>query len=115
MQVINFSLDESYAALLKRSIGCTIRYGNKAAQYKEGQIIDITFGDIYMKKKKVYTAYIDKVLVKPIALLTSRELTGESQQLNTSEKFLAWYCGAFKKTIKLSDLVTVIYFSEIAV
>ncbi|WP_371365341.1 hypothetical protein SRRS_01650 [Sporomusa rhizae] len=113
MRAINFTLSESYASLLRQSAGCTIRYGNKAAQYKAGQVIDITFGDMYMKKRKVYTAYIDQVLVKPISLLTARDLQGENQQLNTSEDFLAWYCDAFKKTINQSDFVTVIYFSEI--
>jgi hypothetical protein len=113
MQAINFSLPESCSILQAQSSGCTIRYGVKTDCYKEGQVVDITVGDTYKKKVKVYTAYIDKVFVKPIALLTGREIKGENQKLNTSDEFLAWYGRALKKTMNRSDLVTVIYFSEI--
>jgi hypothetical protein len=113
MQAINFTLTESYNALQERNSVCTIRYGDITDRYREGQVISITFGDIYTKRTKVYTAYIDKVLVKPIGLLTGRELKGENHKLNTNDEFLAWYRSAFKKTVNRSDVVTVIYFSEI--
>lgn len=113
MQAINFTLSESYNALQARNTVCTIRYGDIADRYREGQIINITFGDAYTKKINVFTAYIDKVLVKPIKLLTGRELNGENHKLNTKEEFLAWYRSTFKKTMNWSDVVTVIYFSEI--
>ncbi|WP_094606532.1 hypothetical protein SPSIL_057140 [Sporomusa silvacetica DSM 10669] len=113
MQAINFTLPESYNALQARNTVCTIRYGDITERYSEGQVINITFGDTYKKKKKVFTAYIDKVLVKPIRLLTGRELNGENHKLNTNEEFLAWYRSTFKKPMNRSDVVTVIYFSEI--
>lgn len=114
MQAINFTLPESYNSLQKRNTVCTIRYGDKTDRYRDGQVIDITFGGSYIKKVKMYTAYIDQVLVKPVALLTGRELKGENHQLKTGDEFLDWYCGAFKKTMNHSDLVTVIYFTEIS-
>ncbi|XEQ91837.1 hypothetical protein SCACP_06500 [Sporomusa carbonis] len=113
MHAINFSLPECYSSLINRSKLCTIRHGDKTGQYTEGEIVSVLFGGIYTNRTKLYTAFIDQVLVKPLSLLTNRDINGENLNLNTVDEFIVWYNESFGKIINPSDLVTVIYFSEI--
>ena len=44
--------------------------GDKTDKYAEGDIVWVTVGKKFAQKKKIYTAMIDRVLVKNISIPT---------------------------------------------
>lgn len=92
---------------------CTIRLGDKTDQYDEGDIVYITSAKSSMGKVRLFMAYLDKVIVKPIAQLTSHELRDENPKLINLEAFVQFFTDIYKQEISLTDLVTVVYFSKI--
>lgn len=113
MKALNFSAGRCQFLLLNRSKTCTIRLGDKTDSYAEGDIVYITYEKKNLGKVRLYSAYIDKVVVKPVADLTSEDLLSESPELKNVEDFVSWSAGIYQQEICLTDLVTVFYYSEI--
>lgn len=113
MRALNFYSANYHSQLVCRRKICTIRLGDKTQKYSEGDIIWVTVGKRFAQKKKIYTAVIDRVLVKPIYQLTSEDLQGENPDLTTIDELLVFLKSIYDKPLTDSDLVTVVYFSEI--
>lgn len=64
-------------------------------------------------KKRIFTAAIDRVLVKPIAQLTADDLQGENPDIASIDDLLVFLRSIYDKALSTSDIVTVVYFSEI--
>lgn len=113
MQALNFSGSRCQFLLFNSNQMCTIRLGDKTDRYAEGDIVYIISEKKNIGKVRIYLAYIDKVIVKPVAQLTSQDLRGECPKLTNLEEFVSWFTDIYEQEICLTDLVTVIYFSEV--
>ncbi len=113
MQAINFYSANHQRQLLDRRKTCTIRRGDKTGKYQAGNVVWVTAGDRFAPKQKIYTAIIDRVLVKPISALTTQDLQGENPDISDIDALIKFLEAIYHRTISLSDMVTVVYFSEI--
>jgi hypothetical protein len=113
MRALNFYSSNYHSQLVCRRKNCTIRLGDKTDKYSDGDIIWVTVGKRFAQKKKIFTAVIDKVLVKPIFQLTSDDLQGENADLTNVEDLLVFLQSIYDKPVTPIDTVSVIYFSEI--
>jgi hypothetical protein len=113
MKAINFYTSNYHSHLVCRKKSCTIRLGDKTHKYAEGDIVWVTVGQRFAQKKKIYTAVIDRVLVKPINQLDLEDIQGENPDMSSNEEVLAFLQSMYEKALSPTDTVTVIYFSEI--
>ncbi len=113
MRALNFYSSNYHSQLVCRRKTCTIRLGDKTHKYAEGDIVWVTVGKRFSQKKKIYTAAIDRVLVKPICQLTAEDLAGENPDLANVDDLLVFLRSIYDKPLTLNDTVTVVYFSEI--
>lgn len=113
MRALNFYSSNYHSQLVCRRKTCTIRLGDKTHKYAEGDIVWVTVGKRFAQKKKIYTAAIDRVLVKPICQLTAEDLQGENPDLANVDDLLVFLRSIYDKALTLTDTVTVVYFSEI--
>jgi len=113
MRALNFYSSNYHSQLVCRRKTCTIRLGDKTHKYGEGDIVWVTVGKRFAQKKKIYTAVIDRVLVKPICQLTAEDLQGENPDLASIDDLLVFLQSIYDKPLTPTDTVTVVYFSEI--
>ncbi|KYZ77168.1 RNA-binding protein [Anaerosporomusa subterranea] len=113
MRALSFYSAQHHEQLQNRRKKCTIRLGDKTGKYSEGDIVWITAGKRYEPKQKIFTAVIDRVLVKPIAQLTSDDIHGENPDVDGVGDVLAFLEAMYDKTMTPTDKVTVVYFSEV--
>lgn len=113
MMSLNFQAPKHEKLLLERKKNCTVRLGDVRDQYPESSVVWITTGKKMEYKKKLYTAFIDKVRVKKFAELTSRDLGHQNPEIDSLEGLRVDFENIYKRRITLEDTVTVIYFSEI--
>ena len=113
MRALNFYSSNYHNQLLSRRKTCTIRLGDKTQKYAEGDIVWVTVGKRFSQKKRIFTAMLDRVLVKSISQLTLGDLQGENPDLTNVDDLVLFLQAIYKKPIAMSDTVTVVYFSEI--
>lgn len=113
MRALNFYTSNYHNQLVCRRKTCTIRRGDKTDKYKEGDIVWVTVGKRFAQKKKIYTAVIDRVLVKQISQLTKEDLQGENPDISCLDDLIVFLKSIYDKSFTASDTVTVVYFSEI--
>ena len=113
MRALNFYSSTYHNQLICRRKTCTIRMGDKTDRYAEGDIVWVTVGKKFAQKKRIYTAMIDRVLVKSISELTQDDLRGENPDIENVKDVIAFLEGIYNKKILESDTVSVVYFSEI--
>ena len=113
MRALNFYSSTYLNQLICRRKTCTIRMGDKTDKYAEGDIVWVTVGKKFAQKKKIYTAMIDRVLVKNISELTQDDLKGENPDIDSIKAIVPFLESIYNKKIQESDTVSVVYFSEI--
>jgi hypothetical protein len=113
VRALNFYSSNYHSQLICRRKNCTVRMGDKSQKYTEGDLIWITVGRRYHPRKKIYAAVIDKVVVKPLEMLSIEELQGENPELCNLEGMVLFLQSIYDRTIQGAELITVIYFSEI--
>ena len=113
MMSLNFQAPKHEKLLMAKKKNCTVRLGDVRKQYPESSIVWITTGKKYEVKKKLYTAFIDKVRVKKFSELTSADLGHQNPEINTTEGLRLDFEEIYKRRITMDDIVTVIYFSEV--
>lgn len=113
MRALNFYSSTYHNQLICRRKTCTIRMGDKTDKYAEGDIVWVTVGKKFAQKKRIYTAMIDRVLVKSISELTQDDLRGENPDIENVKDVILFLEGIYNKKILESDTVSVVYFSEI--
>lgn len=115
MKALNFYSSVYHGFLVSRDKTCTIRLGDKRAKYGDGDVVLVTYGDRYKKRKKVFTAVIDRVTVKTIQELTLEELQGENPEMRTAHDAVEFLTQIYEnQAIALDTMVTVVHFSEIS-
>lgn len=113
MRALNFYSSTYHNQLICRRKTCTIRMGDKTDKYAEGDIVWVTVGKKFAQKKKIYTAMIDRVLVKSISELTKDDLKGENPDIDNIADVITFLESIYNKKVQASDIVSVVYFSEI--
>lgn len=114
MMALNFQAEKHERMLVARTKNCSVRLGDVSKQYPENSIVWITAGVKFQPKRKLYAAFLDRVQVKTMADLTSRDLGHQNPEINSREELLADFERIYKKRITMEDTVTVIHFTEVA-
>lgn len=114
MRALNFYSSVYHGFLVSRDKTCTIRLGDKTAKYQDGEVVLVTYGDRFQKRKKVFTALIDKVEVKKIKDLTIEDLQGENPEMQTPQDAIEFLRQIYSSAIGMTNTVSVVWFSEIA-
>lgn len=113
MMALNFREEKHKKMLIARAKKCTVRLGDVSAQFPENSIVWITAGEKGEQKQKLYTAFLDKVRVKTMGTLTSKDLDNQNPEITTREDLIADFEKIYKRRILMEDTVTVIYFTEV--
>ena len=113
MMALNFQAEKHEKLLMARKKNCTVRLGDVRSHYPESSVVWVTAGKKYEVKKKLFSAFIDKVRVKKFSELTSRDLGHQNPEIDSLEALRLDFEQIYNRRITLDDTVTVIYFSEI--
>lgn len=113
MFALNFYTDLYGEALKKGRKTATIRLGDKHDKYLRGQIVWVTVGQRYARRKKLFCAIIDNVEVKPAGELSPRDVQRENPEFRTKEEAISLLAKIYGRAVSEDDTVTVIYFSPV--
>ena len=114
MRALNFYSSVYHGFLVSRDKSCTIRLGDKTGKYQDGVVVLVTYGDRFQKRKKVFTAVLDKVEVKKLRELTLQDLQGENPEMRNPQDAIEFLRQIYSQPISLESLVTVVWFSEVS-
>jgi len=113
MLALNFYSDLYGDALKKGRKSATIRLGDKSDKYQTGQIVWVTVGQRFARRKKIYCAILDAVEVKPCGELSPRDVQRENPEFRSSDDVIAMMSRIYGDLITDQHTVTVIYFSRV--
>lgn len=91
----------------------TIRLGDKREKYQDGQIVWLTVGRRFGTRKRISTAIIDQVEVKPLHEVSPREIERDNPVLRRQEDLIEFLTRIYGRKVSADDTVTVIYFSRV--
>jgi hypothetical protein len=114
MFALNFQSPIHEELLLTRQKNVTIRLGDVRDTYPENSVVAITVGKKFTPKRKLYTAMIDKVLIKRFAELTRHDLDHQNPELKSVEELITFFEKIYEQSLDMDDIVSVIFFTEIA-
>jgi hypothetical protein len=114
MYAINFYTSIYEDMLLRGRKTATIRLGDKGAKYRPGELVWITVGQRFGRRRKLFTAIIDAVSVKPLAELTPRELERENPEMRTHEELAKFLSVLYDRPVVSENVVTVVHFSPVS-
>lgn len=113
MLALNFYTDLYGEALKRGRKSATIRLGDKSEKYQSGQIVWVTVGQRFARRKKLFCAILDAVEVKPISDLSPRDVQRENPEFRSGDEAMELLSKIYGKDVSADDVVTVIYFSPI--
>ena len=113
MLALNFYTDLYGEALKKGRKSATIRLGDKSDKYQTGQIVWVTVGQRFARRKKMFSAILDAVEVKPCAELSPRDVQRENPEMRTKEEVIQLLSRIYGRDVTDEETCTVIYFSPI--
>ncbi len=113
MKALNFYSSVYHGILVVRDKRCTIRLGDKRAKYDEGDLVWVTHGNRFRPRQKVFTAVIDRVILKKVSELSLEDLSGENPDMKTTGDAATFLKSIYGREISPDDQVTVVYFSEV--
>jgi hypothetical protein len=113
MFALNFYTDLYGEALRKGRKSATVRLGDKTDKYQTGQIVWVTVGQRYARRKKLFCAIIDAVEVKPIGDLSPRDIQRENPEFRNVEEVIGLVSKIYGREVGSEDIATVIYFSPV--
>ena len=91
----------------------TIRLGDKSDKYSTGQIVWITLGPRYSRRKKLFSAILDKVEVKPLGELSPRDIQRENPEFRSIDDVLKLMTQIYGEPVNVDRIATIIYFSPV--
>ena len=113
MVAINF-YSELYEHMLRAGRKCaTIRMGDKTSKYQPGEVVWITVGQRFGKRRKLFCAIIDTVVAKPVHALTPREIGYENPEFRTVDEVISLLSSLHDRLISPEETITIIRFSPI--
>ena len=113
MMSLNFQAEKHAKLLEARKKTCTVRLGDVSSQFPENSICWITVGKKYEQKRHLYTVFLDRVRVKTMANLTSKDLGHQNPDINSRAELIADVERVYNRRINMDDVVTVIDFTEV--
>ncbi|MEO7716414.1 MAG: ASCH domain-containing protein [Capsulimonas sp.] len=113
MFALNFYTDLYGDALKRGRKSATIRLGDKSAKYATGQIVWVTVGQRFARRKKLFCAILDAVEVKVAKDLSPRDIQRENPEFHTTEDAVTLLSRIYAREVSEDEIVTVIYFSPI--
>jgi len=113
MFAINFYTQLYEDMLTKGRKSATIRLGDKSEKYQPGQLIWITVGNRFGRRRKLFTAIIDSVTVKSLSEVSPREIERENPEMRSQDDLLTFMSRIYDRPIGKADPVTVIFFSRV--
>jgi hypothetical protein len=113
MFALNFYNDLYGDVLKKGRKSATIRLGDKSDKYQTGQIVWVTVGQRYARRKKLFCAIIDNVEIKPATELSPRDVQRENPEFRNTSDVIALLSRIYGREVTEDDTVTVIYFSPV--
>ena len=113
MFALNFYSELYGDALKSGRKSATIRLGDKSDKYSTGQVIWVTLGPRYGRRKKLFSALVDKVDVKPLANLSPRDIQRENSEFRNIDDVLKLMTQIYGEPVAPDQIATVIYFSPI--
>jgi hypothetical protein len=114
MLAINFYTSLYEDMLVRGRKTATIRLGDKSDKYTAGELVWITVGQRFGRRRKLFTAIIDSVVVKPLSEVTPRELDRENPEMRTHEELGKFLSMIYDRPVVSELLVTVIHFSPVS-
>jgi len=114
VKALNFYSAIYHGILVLRHKKCTIRLGDKSDKYGQGDLVWVTYGNRYQRRRKVFTAVVDSVDTKPLADLSDRDLKAENPEFRSIDEVRELLQRIYDQPVSPEDTVTVIYFSEVA-
>jgi hypothetical protein len=114
MFAINFYSPIYEDMLVRGRKTATIRLGDKSGKYQSGELVWITVGQRFGRRRKLFTAIIDSVAVKTLQEVSPRELDRENPEMRTQEELADFLTRVYDRPVCLPDTVTVIYFSPVS-
>lgn len=114
MYAINFYTPIYEDMLLRGRKTATIRLGDKSSKYQAGEIVWITVGQRYGRRRKLFAAIIDAVTVKTVADVTPRELNHENPEMRTHEELSDFLTMLYDRPVCVQDTVTIVHFSPVS-
>ena len=113
MFALNF-YNELYGEVIRSGRkSATIRLGDKSDKYSTGQIVWVTLGPRYARRKKLFCAILDKVEVVPLSELSPRDIQRENPEFRTLEDILKLLTQIYGEPVSADQLATIIYFSPV--
>ncbi len=113
MMALNFTSERNEKLLIERKKNYTIRPGDVSGIYQENSVVWITVGQKYAPKRKLFTAFLDRVKVKKFSELTKEDLAHQNPDIKTVQELIAAFEQIYQRTLTEDDDATVIGFSEI--
>ena len=113
MLALNFYHDLYGDALKKGRKSATIRLGDKSDKYQSGQIVWVTVGQRFARRRKMFCAILDAVEVKPCGELSPRDVQRENPELHSKEEVMTLLSRIYGRDVTEADACTVIYFSPV--
>ncbi|PZN06458.1 MULTISPECIES: ASCH domain-containing protein [Thermaerobacter] len=113
MKALNFYSTVYQANLLAAEKRCTIRLGDKRDKYREGDLVWVTYGNRYEPRQKLFTAVIDRVVVKRLGDLTTEELRAEDANLKDPAELARFLERIYDRPVAMDETVSAIFFSRV--
>lgn len=113
MRALNFYSSVYHHNLVLHQKKCTIRLGDKAHKYCDGDLVWVTYGSRFQPRKKIFTAVIDRVIVKPLVQLTQEDISGEHPDMTSASDVAAFLKEIYGRPVSSEETVSVVYFSEV--
>jgi hypothetical protein len=114
MYAINFYTSLYEDMLVRGRKTATIRLGDKSDKYRPGELVWITVGQRFGRRRKLFTAIIDAVVVKPLSDVTPRELDRENPEMRTHEEMGRFLSMIYDLPVIGEHIVTIIHFSPVS-
>ena len=114
MFAINFYTQVYEDMLLKGRKTATIRLGDKSSKYVAGELVWITVGNRFGRRRKLFTAIIDSAIVKRLADVSPREIDRENPEMRTHEDLITFLGRIYDRPVSMEDPVTVVHFSPVS-
>ena len=113
MYALNFYSKVVAEQLRTQRKTATIRLGDKSEKYHPGQLVWVTVGNRFGRRRKLFAAIVDSVTVKSVSEVSPREIERENPEMRTHEDLITFLSRIYDRPIGMEDPVTVVHFSPV--
>ena len=114
MFVLNFYSPVFIDQLKRGRKTATIRLGNKAKKYRQGEVVMITVGFQHSPRERIFEAVIDSVEVKKVSELSRRDIEHDNPEFRRLDEMVHFLEQIYGRKVEMDDMVTVVRFSQIS-